>query len=222
MLIFRDKLTNTDFVSQCYLMETRDKNTFTFVLKMHPSCLQSSFLAQSRLPRQSIKVMCCMTTNEYSNTLFLLPTVKLNFNFITMTLATAARVLIHIHTYWLTQEASIWKKVWSMKRSKASFFQARRVYWYPLRLLNSWMQARQLGALCALSGETRNGTFPRKPFRLAATDSHSAVYCSSSRSELKSVFSSVTYTHFHYVFVFKVKISIELFLGSSHSKVLVS
>lgn len=45
-------------------------------------------------------------------------------------------------THWLTQEESIWKKVWSMKRSKASFFQARRVYWYPLRLLNSWMQAR--------------------------------------------------------------------------------
>ncbi|KAG7273636.1 hypothetical protein CRUP_018115 [Coryphaenoides rupestris] len=28
-----------------------------------------------------------------------------------------------------TTEESIWKKVWSMKRSKASFFQARRVYW---------------------------------------------------------------------------------------------
>ncbi|TNN57725.1 hypothetical protein EYF80_032093 [Liparis tanakae] len=41
-----------------------------------------------------------------------------------------------------SEEESIWKKVWSMKRSKASFFQARRVYWYPLRLLNSWMQAR--------------------------------------------------------------------------------
>lgn len=45
-------------------------------------------------------------------------------------------------THWLTQEESIWKKVWSIKRSKASFFQARRVYWYPLRLLNSWIQAR--------------------------------------------------------------------------------
>lgn len=45
-------------------------------------------------------------------------------------------------THWLTQEESIWKKVWSMKRSKASFFQARRVYWYPLRLLSSWIHAR--------------------------------------------------------------------------------
>ncbi|KAK0145893.1 hypothetical protein N1851_015177 [Merluccius polli] len=39
-------------------------------------------------------------------------------------------------------DESIWKKVWSMNRSKASFFQARRVYWNPLRLLSSWMHAR--------------------------------------------------------------------------------
>lgn len=49
---------------------------------------------------------------------------------------------VHDVTHWLTHEESIWKNVWSMNKSKASFFQALRVYWYPLRLLSSCMHAR--------------------------------------------------------------------------------